>query len=150
MPFDPTTAGNVPPFSSGPFPLHQLLGIEVLSAESGSSRLRMQVADRHLRDGRIVHGGVLATLLDAAVGFAARSLVIAGPDLVTVQMSVNFLRTTGPGEVLFATAEVQHPGRRSVVARGEVRTEKGRLVALGTGTLLYLTPASEAPGTAAS
>ena len=143
MSFDPADAVVIPPHSSGPFPLHQLLGLEVVSAEGGRSQVRLVVAERHLRDGGIAHGGVLSTLLDAAIGFAARSLVTAGPDLVTVQLSVNFLRTTVPGDVLTVSAEVQHPGRRSVVARGEIRTEGGRLIAIGTGTLLYLNQTQE-------
>lgn len=121
-------------------PFHEHVGLHVELAEGGRSRSRLAVDEHHLREGGIVHGGVLATLLDVAIGVAARSLSPNGPDLVTIQLNVHFVRATRAGEVLVASGEVLHPGRRTVVARGEIRTETGDLVATGTGTLFYLSP----------
>lgn len=133
----PPTIG-VPP----PHPFHEHVGLRVELAEGGRSRTRLAVEEQHLREGGIVHGGVLATLLDVAIGVAARSLAPDGPDLVTIQLNVHFVRATRAGEVLIASGEVLHPGRRTVVARGEIRTSTGELVATGTGTLFYLPPPS--------
>jgi uncharacterized protein (TIGR00369 family) len=132
----------VPPIADSPHPhpFHELVGLTVELAEGGRSRTRLAVEEHHLREGGIVHGGVLATLLDVAIGVAARSLAPDGPDLVTIQLNVHFVRATRAGEVLVASGEVLHPGRRTVVARGEIRTVAGDLVALGTGTLFYLPP----------
>lgn len=131
-----------PPTNDAPqlHPFHEHLGLHVELAAGGRSRSRLAVDAHHLREGGIVHGGVLATLLDVAIGVAARSLAPNGPDLVTIQLNVHFVRATRAGEVLVASGEVLHPGRRTVVARGEIRTEAGDLVATGTGTLFYLPP----------
>lgn len=123
---------------SSRFPFHELLGLEILQQTDGESELRLVIADKHLRDSGILHGGVLATLIDAGVGLAARSRSPEGANLVTVQLNSNFLRTTQPGDVLSVRGQVLHYGRRTIVASAEVRSADGRLVATGTATLLSL------------
>ena len=121
-----------------PFPLHDLLGLEVIGRESGRSELRLTVDERHLRDSGIVHGGVFATLLDAGTGLAARSLSSAAHRLVTAQLSMNFVRPAAIGDQLTVRGEVLHAGKTTVVAQAEVRDAAQRLIAAGTGTLLVL------------
>jgi uncharacterized protein (TIGR00369 family) len=86
----------------------------------------------------LVHGGVYATLLDTAMGWAASTLAPQGQDLVTVQLNVNFIRPCREGETLVASGEVVHSGRRTAVARGEVRTAAGELAATGSGTFMFV------------
>ena len=85
-----------------------------------------------------MHGGVLATLIDSAMGISVTSLAPPDHYSVTVQMNVNFIRPAWPGESLIANGEVKHNGRQTAVAYSEVRTPAGVLVASGTGTFLYL------------
>ena len=49
------------------------------------------------------------------------------------------IRPTWSGETLTITGEVQHSGRQTAVTRGEIRTSSGALVAMGTGTFLFVT-----------
>jgi acyl-CoA thioesterase len=124
-------------------PFHELIDLQVVSAASGESELRLRVDDRHLRDSGIVHGGLFATLLDAGIGLAARSSSPAADRLVTAQLNLNFVRPSIVGDVLTVRGEVLHSGRSSVVARAEIRNQENRLIAAGTGTLLTLNPPQE-------
>ena len=117
--------------------LAQLLGIEPVEWGGGRSELALRVDERHLRNMPILHGGVLATLLDSALGVAASSVAPANRLTVTAQLNVNFIRPAFPGERLVAVGEVRHSGRQSVVAFGEVRTEGNELVATASGTFLF-------------
>ena len=135
-----------PPDLDHDLPFHDLIGLEVVQQTSGRTVLRLEVDERHLRDNGIVHGGVFATLLDAGVGLAARSLSPAANRLVTAQLNLNFTRPSVVGDVLIVNGEVLHAGQTTVVARAEVRDAADRLVAAGTGTLLVL---STLPGTSA-
>ena len=117
--------------------LAQLLGIEPVEWGGGRSELALLVDERHLRNMPILHGGVLATLLDSALGVAASSVAPANRLTVTAQLNVNFIRPAFPGERLVAVGEVRHSGRQSVVAFGEVRTEGNELVATASGTFLF-------------
>jgi uncharacterized protein (TIGR00369 family) len=108
-------------------------------AEGGRSLVELTVENPHLRSHAIAHGGVFATLLDAAQGMAAASVAPSGFDVVTVQLNVNFIRPAGVGETLVARGEVVHAGRRTAVTRGEIRTAAGDLAATGSATLMFLT-----------
>lgn len=79
----------------------------------------------------IAHGGVLMTLMDAAMGGAARSLQAPGVTVVTIDMQVAFL---GPARGrIEAHGSVTKATRTFIFTQCEVRNEAGELVARGTG-----------------
>lgn len=119
-------------------PLHEHLGIETHSVGAGRSHITLRAEPHHLRSAGIVHGGVIAALLDACQGMAAASVAPPGHDVVTIQLNVNFIRVVALGESVEARGQILHAGRRTAVTRGEVATESGTLVAAGSATLMYL------------
>ncbi len=127
-------------------PLHELLGIRPVAMVEGRGRLEFVVKEQHLRTFGILHGGVFATLLDTVMGMASASVARDGHDVVTVQLNVNFIRPVALGESIVATSEVVHAGRRTAVARAEIRTAGGELAATGTGTFMFLPPTGAAQG----
>ena len=104
----------------------------------GAGRLILAVGPEHLRTLGIVHGGMIATLLDSVMGLDAGSRTPEGFYVVTVQLNVNFIRPAWPGETLIATSVMKHEGRSTAVAQGEVRTDAGALVATGSATFCYV------------
>lgn len=122
----------------GPFLKH--LGMQATAIEPGHVSVRYEVGPDHLRTGGIAHGGIIATLMDTALGLAASTMAPAGFDLVTAQLNVNLIRPAWLGEALVASAEVQHSGRKTAVATGQIHTEDGSLVATGSATLVYIPP----------
>lgn len=118
-------------------PLLKALGIEPVAAEAGESRIRLSVGEKHLRTLGMLHGGVTATLLDTALGYAVMSLAAEGYHAVTVQLNVNYTRPAAVGETLEAVGRVLHHGNLTAVATGEVRNETGELIATASGTFLY-------------
>jgi acyl-CoA thioesterase len=79
-----------------------------------------------------VHGGVLATLIDAAAWCAA---AVHYPSwIATVEFDVRLLEPV-IGEDLIAVGRAVRIGKRIAVAETEVRTAAGRLVAVGAATL---------------
>lgn len=116
----------------------QLLRARVVEVTRDRGRLELEVGPEHLRDLGILHGGVLATLLDTVMGMAATARAPAGHFTVTMQLNINFTRPAWEGETLVATSEVRHSGRQTAVAFGEVRTAQGLLVGTGSGTFMYI------------
>ena len=78
-----------------------------------------------------VHGGVIATLLDNAGWFTVAPYYENW--VATVEFSVRLLEHV-KAEDLYSVGKIIKKGKRLSVAEMEVRTAKGRLVAVGTGT----------------
>ncbi len=136
MPNETTSPLPVDSWPLGPF--LEGLRAEPVSSEKGRATWRLTVAEQHLRTHGILHGGVVATLLDTAMGRAVSTLCRDDQGCVTVQLNVNFIRPSWSGETLAITGEVQHSGRQTAVARGEIRTAAGVLVATGSGTFMFV------------
>jgi uncharacterized protein (TIGR00369 family) len=87
-----------------------------------------------------VHGGVSMTLLDVAMGHAARSPRDGGtPDqrgVVTIEMKTSFMRP-GIGRLL-AKAKVLHQTNSFAFCDGSIYADDGKLVAHATGTFKFL------------
>jgi uncharacterized protein (TIGR00369 family) len=116
----------------------ELLKIRPIAVDKGSATFEVTVEEHHLRSMGIVHGGVVATLLDSALGCACWTLAPPEHHLVTVQLNINYIRPAWLGEKLTCRSEIRHAGQMTAVARGEVRTGEGNLVAAASGTFMYL------------
>lgn len=116
----------------------QLLKIRPSGVEKGTAVFEVTVDETHLRTMGIAHGGLVAALLDSALGCACWTLAPAGHHVVTVQLNINYIRPAWLGEKVTAIGEVRHAGQMTAVSRGEVRTAEGALVASATGTFMFL------------
>lgn len=98
------------------------------------SEVRLQPDHTHLNRQNVLHGGVVATILDSALGFACSRHLSEDADIhvVTVSYTVNFIAATAASEVI-ATGRVTGGGYKTVFAQGEVRTVDGKLLATATG-----------------
>jgi acyl-coenzyme A thioesterase PaaI-like protein len=79
----------------------------------------------------LVHGRIMACLLDEAMGYAA--LYDVGR-CVTAKMEIQLKRPTSIGERLFITSFVRRKSRKLVQTSASVSLEDGTLVAQGSGT----------------
>ncbi len=122
-------------------PAVRTLGIEPVEAESGRVSFMLELGEFHLNPFGIVHGGVLAAILDTAMGCAVHSLLPPAVGYVTGELNVRFLRpvllTAGP---LACTGEVVHQGRSTMVATGRVLDADERIVAIAGATCLVRRP----------
>ena len=115
-------------------PYHRLLGLEMTRASAGEVVIRMPFREDLLAGddaaGRYIHGGAIASLIDAAGDFAIIAAV--GHDVPTIDLRVDYLRPAAPG-ALTATARAVRVGRSTAVADIEVVDEAGTPVAVGRG-----------------
>ncbi len=113
------------------------LGTRDRWAEDGRAGLRLDVTDEHLNEAGTLHGGVLATLVDTAMGQAVRSRTGEGDVPATSQLTVTYLRPGKPGTVV-ATAEVRTQGEHLTVCEADVQQDGKALVhALATFAVLH-------------
>ena len=103
------------------------LGVQDDEAGDGRARLVLEVTDEHLNPAGTLHGGVLATLVDTAMGMAARSTLGEQDVPATSQLTVAYLRAGRPGQVV-ATAQVRKQGEHLLLADADVEQDGRALV----------------------
>jgi uncharacterized protein (TIGR00369 family) len=113
----------------------ELVGTEVSSAQEGRAVVSLEAKERHLNPSGTVHGGVISTLVDAAMAEALNTITEEGEQPFTIQITVNYLKPGKPG-TLTSTAEVRKGGERITIVEAEVMQEEDdeEVVALATGT----------------
>lgn len=123
-----------------------LVGLRVLSGEAGEAVIECEVGPDHLNVGGTVHGGVIATLVDVAVGVACHTLDAERPGraTATTELNITFLQPSSAGP-LTCRARIRRRGRSLAVGEAEVSDAAGRLMALGRATYL-VGGAGPAPG----
>ena len=134
-----TTPGSpLPSLVHIPFLAH--LGCELRRFDGGQSELVLTLRQELTNAWGMAHGGVTMTLLDAAMGHAARSPDAPGGEprtgVVTIEMKTSFMRP-GLGQ-LRVQGRVVHRTATMSFCEASVLDEKGALVAHGTGTFKHL------------
>ncbi|MGY1916644.1 PaaI family thioesterase [Blastococcus sp. SYSU DS0973] len=112
------------------------LGARPESAQDGSARMSFEVTEEHLNPAGTLHGGVLATLVDTAMGLAVRTTTGEGEVPATSQLTVTYLRPGRPGP-LQVTARLRTRGEHLTVCEADVEQE-GRALAHAVATFALL------------
>jgi uncharacterized protein (TIGR00369 family) len=120
-------------------PIAALLGFEASEVDAGRIVFRMVPGEHHYNPIGAVHGGVLATLCDSAMGCAVHSMLPAGTGYTTLELKINYVKpvTVETGEVI-CRAEVVHLGGRTATAEARVEDASGRVLAHATTTCLVM------------
>ena len=114
------------------------LGIEIVGAERGRSRIELTVLPRHLNSWDAVHGGVIMTLLDVAMAAASRSLDPTAGGGITVEMTTNFMQAAPSSGRLVAAGLCAHQSSTLAFCEAEVRDGSDRLLARAMGIFKHV------------
>jgi uncharacterized protein (TIGR00369 family) len=123
--------------SLGRAPYPALIGMTIASLELDRCRIELELRHDHLQPFGIVHGGVLATLIDTATFWAAFMRLPEDAGLVNVDLKLNYLKAVVRGR-LRAEGECLRAGRQISYTVASVYDENDELVAHGTSTMMAL------------
>jgi uncharacterized protein (TIGR00369 family) len=118
-------------------PIADLIGFKVVEAAKGKIVIELVCNEKMVNSLGAIQGGITATIADASMGMAAMTLMDDAHYAITVELKINFLRQPGM-EKLVSTGRIVHPGRKVMMGEAEVVSEKGKLVAKATSTLMVL------------
>lgn len=118
-------------------PYFNLLSMELKSLGLGKSHLEVETQKKHLQPYGIVHGGVCASLADAAIYWAVYSGMEDTVGLTTVEIKLNYLAPVSAGR-LIAKGKCIKVGKSICLGEASVEDSKGNLVAHGTSTLMVV------------
>ncbi len=126
-----------------PPPFAVLLGIWITEVSEGRVVFAAEPAEYHYNPLGTVHGGVMATLLDSALGCAVQSMLPAGTSYTTLELKVNYLRpVTAKTGTVYCQGKIIHLGGRIATAEARLTDAGGKLYAHGTTTCIILRPSS--------
>jgi uncharacterized protein (TIGR00369 family) len=124
--------------ASGDFPLKQFLGMELTGDEPGVGLATVDIGADHLNPNGVVHGAVLFTLVDTAMGKSTMSVIDEpGRYCASIEVSLRFIRPAAAGS-LTATATVVKRGRNIVHLDARIVGDDERLIATAAGTFAIL------------
>ena len=115
----------------------QLIGMTLAAIDFDTCRIELELGERHLQPFGIVHGGVLATLIDTATFWAGFLRLPEDAGLVNVDLKLNYLKAVSRGR-LRAEGRCLRAGKQISYTEASVLDEAGELVAHGTSTLMAL------------
>lgn len=114
-----------------------LLGFTLAEIGFDRCRIDLPVRPSHFQPFGIIHGGVIATLIDTATFWAGFLRLPEDAGLVNVDLKLNYLKAVSGGE-LRAEGRCLRAGRQISYAEAHVLDAQGELVAHGTSTLMAL------------
>ncbi len=124
---------------AAPPPAVAALGMAFDALERGRTVFSIVADEMHENPMGTMHGGILATLVDTAMGYALVSTLPAGCAFTTLTLSTQFVRpvTTSTGRV-YAEGRVVHGGHRVATTDAHVYDDAGVAYAHATATCLIV------------
>lgn len=110
----------------------KLTGIEIIDANKGYCKAKLNIQDKHLNAANVVQGGAIFTLADLAFAVASNS---HGQLALAVNVNITFLKSTASG-ILYAVATELADPKRLGAYEVKVTNDSNELVAQFNG-LVY-------------
>ncbi len=130
---------GLPPSLETPQGFSQLLDYRLLVWRPDHAEVVLEIGPKHLNRSGVLHGGVVAALIDTACGYAGVHETEPGKvrRAVTLSITLSFLKQAGLGAVLTVRARRTGGGRNIFFSRCEVADGDARLIATGEGPYRY-------------
>jgi uncharacterized protein (TIGR00369 family) len=128
------------------FPFFNLVGLEIVDAQPGSSITRLAWRNDLCQPAGILHGGVIATLVDTGIAHAImltdifRELAKQGGRLVSVDLRIRYFRPVSQGTIE-CKSTIPRLGRQVIHGESIVTDDRGKEVARGES--IYMAVAGE-------
>jgi uncharacterized protein (TIGR00369 family) len=114
-------------------PFWSLIGMKVDSIEENRARIKLKITRNLLNGSNILHGGVVTTLLDAAMGINLKLNIVDAP-YATISLTSQFIKIVKEDETIYGTAEIIQNGRSVACVEAHLTNENGELIGMGLGT----------------
>ncbi len=101
-------------------------GVELLEVREGYATARLKITKEHLNAGGRTQGGALFTLADLALAACSNSY---GKLSFSLSADITFLRASGEGDVLMATATKKYIGRSTGYFEVDITNQEEKLIA---------------------
>ena len=119
-------------------PYFELLSMKIRDVGIGFSVLEINLEKKHLQPFGFVHGGVFASIIDAAAFWAIfYEIEDSNTGVTTVDLKLNYLAPAASGKLIAKGRQIKL-GKTLGYAEAEVNDVNGKLLAHGTSTVILL------------
>jgi uncharacterized protein (TIGR00369 family) len=118
-------------------PYFSLLSMKIKDLDWGTSLLEIEAEEKHLQPFGYVHGGAIASVMDAAAFWAVFPQVPDGMGMTTVDIKVNYLAPVQKGKIV-AKGRCIKIGRTLALGEASVSGPEGNLLAHGISTMMIV------------
>lgn len=115
-------------------PFYNLIGMKTLNLGPGTAEMGVMADSEHSNPLGLVHGGLISTVADAAMGNAIRTV---GKKGVTADYRVSFFKAAPIGKELIGYGKIEKMGARLIFASAEIVCE-GEMLATSQGTFFIV------------
>ncbi|MCC5942026.1 MAG: PaaI family thioesterase [Balneolaceae bacterium] len=113
-------------------PFSQWMEIEIIEAGDGFCKISCKITGTMLNGYSVTHGGILFSLVDTALAFAAAT---SGRKSLIVDHSISYTNPAKSDELVIAEATIQNESYKLSAGTVKLINETGRLLALSKGTI---------------
>jgi len=118
-------------------PYFRLQSMSIEALDVGTSILEIAVEEKHLQPYGIIHGGVFASIIDAATFWAAFAELDEDSGMTTVEIKVNYLAPAKSGRLIARGRRIRL-GKTIALAEAQVTDPDGKLLATGSATMMII------------
>jgi len=117
-------------------PYYSTLGLELQEIGNGIAIFEILMREELSQNG-MIHGGVLASLVDSSCACAAFSLIFPEGYITTIDLQVEFLKPVSSGR-LRAKGKCIKSGKSIFFCKAKVWNEDGELICTGSSQVLRI------------
>ena len=116
-------------------PLGRWLNGKLIAVEEGSLTVEFVVREEMTNPGKILHGGVIASMLDDVMGMTVFSL---GREnfYTTINLSIDYLLPAKVGDIIYVKSKVIRPGKTVINMECEARNSEHKIITKCTSNLV--------------
>ena len=117
-------------------PYFSLLSMKIIEVGIGYSQMEVNIEQKHLQPFGLVHGGVFASIIDAAAFWATYyGVEDQNSGLTTVDLKLNYLAPAASGKLVASGRQIKL-GKTLGYAEAKIKSEAGKILAHGTSTVM--------------
>ena len=117
------------------YPILKYLGLTVVQVDEGYIKAEMLARKELLNPVGLLHGGIMAMLMDELMGAAGWTLNRPHP-FVTINLNIDFLSGARDQDLLIAEGKIVRPGKNVLHAESKIFHSGGKLLAKSTSNLI--------------
>jgi uncharacterized protein (TIGR00369 family) len=114
---------------------NKLLGLRLVAVHKDGVTVELEVRPEMMNGAGVLHGGVTATMVDAAAGIATNRELGGACRITTVELKINYFLPVVSGRVR-ARAHLMRVGKTLSISRVDLFDQKKKLI--GTAIVTYM------------